>query len=260
MRTAYRSIALTGASSGLGRALAIEFAGPDVNLLLIGRNSQRLLAVAEECRLKGALVRIRVLDVRDRTALEEALWSFDQDTPIELLVANAGVSGWPTPAGQLEPEGETRRLMDINYLGMLNTIEPVLPRMVRRGRGRVAVISALAGLRAVPRMPGYSASKYAVRGYGVALRGMLAGTGVGVSVVYPGFVAPQEVSDTETEVGPAFERVARVISHHLVAGRSSIAVPFFTAAILAVTGLLPAALSDRIVTWFAKGRLPTPRP
>lgn len=259
MRTVYTSIALTGASSGLGRALAIEFAGPDVDMLLLGRNAQRLLSVADACRLKGAKVRIGVVDVRDRAAIAEALRSYDADAPIDLLIANAGVSGWPTPPGELEADGETRRLMTINYEGMLNTVEPVLPTLKARGRGRIAVISALAGLRAVPRMPGYSASRYAIRGYGIALRGLLAETGVAVSVVYPGFVAPQEITDDEAEVGPAFERLARAVAVGLVKGRSSIAVPVAMAGFLAVSGLLPARFSDAIVSWFARDRLPSPR-
>lgn len=256
MRRTYSSIALTGASSGLGRALAIAFAGPDVSMLLVGRSSARLLAVAEECRLKGANVRIAVVDVRDQVALSEALLSYDGDEPIDLLIANAGISGAPAPEGKPEPEGETRRLLDINYFGMLNTVEPLLPRFVARKRGRIAVISSLAGLRALPRLPGYSASKYAVRGYGIALRGWLGDHGVGVSVVYPGFIAPQEAGEHGREPGMAFEKAADVIARGLVKGRSSIAVPASTAVILAVTGLLPAALSDRIVAWFARGRVP----
>lgn len=256
MRRTYSSIALTGASSGLGRALAIAFAGPDVSMLLVGRSSARLLAVAEECRLKGANVRIAVVDVRDQVALSEALLSYDGDEPIDLPdrqrrhLWGAGAGGEAGAGGRDAAAPRHQLFRHAEHRGA------AAAALRRAQAGRIAVISSLAGLRALPRLPGYSASKYAVRGYGIALRGWLGDHGVGVSVVYPGFIAPQEAGEHGREPGMAFEKAADVIARGLVKGRSSIAVPASTAVILAVTGLLPAALSDRIVAWFARGRVP----
>lgn len=246
MQTRFSSVVLTGASSGIGEALAREFAAPGVTLLLIARDEARLEAVAAACRAKGATVETARIDVRDADAMRQTLESFDTRVPVDLVIANAGVSAGLTPGHGPEAPGVSRRLMEINYAGMLHTVEPLLPRLIARRAGRIALVSSLAGLRALPDMPSYSATKAAVRGYGIALRGWLARHHVGVTLIYPGFVtspmSARHAGARPFEI-PA-EKAATLIHHRLKSGRRVIAFPFPLAAGIFLGNLLPPWLSD----------------
>jgi NADP-dependent 3-hydroxy acid dehydrogenase YdfG len=188
MKHPYRSVVLTGASGGIGRALAEALAGPGVTMLLMGRDAARLAVVAEEAGRRGATVEVAGVDSRDDDAMATAILSFDSRHPVDLLIANAGVSAGLSPGRMPEAAGVSRRLMEVNYAGVLNTVEPMLPRLIARRGGQVVLVSSLAALRPQPDLPSYSATKMAVRGYGIALRGWLKAYGVGVTMVYPGFV------------------------------------------------------------------------
>ena len=242
----FRHIALTGASSGIGRALAVELSRPGVVLCLLGRDADRLRATADECRRRGADVRVAVVDVRDAAALAHDLTSFDDEHPIDLLIANAGVSAGLGAGRSPEETGTSRRLMEINYGGMLNTVEPLLPRFIARRAGRIALVSSLAGLRPQPDLPSYSATKMAVRGYGVALRGWLSPLGVGVSIIYPGFVtSPMSLRHKGAKPFEiSAEAAARLIVRRLARGRSVIAFPLPMAIGAFFNMMMPAWLSD----------------
>jgi short-subunit dehydrogenase len=246
MPRTYGTIAITGASSGIGAALARCFAQPDVTLCLIGRHADRLVAVADECRDKGATVEIAVADVRDAVMVGHMLTKFDDRHAIDLLIANAGVSAGLSPGRLPEAEGVSRRLMEINYGGMLNTVEPLLPRFIARRRGQIALVSSLAALRPQPDLPSYSASKMAVRGYGIALRGWLKDYGIDVSLVYPGFVT-SPMSARHRGAKPfeiPTDAAARHIVRKLRRRRAVIAFPFLLAAGAYLNMLLPAWASD----------------
>ncbi len=246
MPKTFATIAITGASSGIGAALARCFAQPDLTLCLIGRDAERLRAVAEECRDKGASVEIAVVDVRDAVMTRHMLEKFDDRHPIDLLIVNAGVSAGLEPGEKPEAEGVSRRLMEINYAGMLNTVEPLLPRLIARRRGHVALVSSLAALRPQPDLPSYSATKMAVRGYGIALRGWLRGHGVDVSVIYPGFVT-SPMSARHQGFKPfewSAEKAAAHIVRKLRRRRGAIAFPWPLAILSQLNMLLPPFLSD----------------
>ncbi len=181
-------ILITGASSGLGYALAVAYAVPGITLSLSGRDRQRLEEVAHVCRNLGAGVDIAQLCVTDKNAMADWVAGRHAATPLDIIIANAGISGGT--AGRIfgEPLDEARHIFDVNLTGVLNTIEPALPLMIARNRGQIVLISSLAGFRGMPGAPAYSASKGAVRFYGEALRGSLKRTGVQVNVVCPGFV------------------------------------------------------------------------
>ncbi|HVB17560.1 MAG TPA: SDR family NAD(P)-dependent oxidoreductase, partial [Stellaceae bacterium] len=103
MRAPYRVVAITGASSGLGAALALSYAGPQTVLGLIARNRERLAATAAACRAAGASVDSASIDVADRAAVASWLEEFDRAHPVELLIANAGTSAGPDPRSPGEP-------------------------------------------------------------------------------------------------------------------------------------------------------------
>jgi short-subunit dehydrogenase len=244
-----RSILITGASSGIGAALARAYAAPRTRLALCGRDAARLAAVANSCRERGAEVMEACLDVTEAAAVAAWIVNVDRTSPLELVIANAGVQGglWRDGAG--ETLDELHRVMEVNFGGVSNTLYPVLPAMRRRRRGQVALISSLAALRGIPFSPGYCASKAAVRIYGEALRSWLAPEGIGVSVVLPGFV---ETRLSHTVAGPKplilpAERAARIIRRGLARGRRQIAFPYPLYVGMQLMRALPAGLVDAIL-------------
>ena len=176
-------VLITGASSGIGAALAIEYAGPGVRLALFGRDEGRVREVAEACRAKGALVAAILVDVTDAEAMTTAVILVDDAHPLDLVIANAGVSGAMLGDGR-----GVAHLFAVNVMGVAHTVEPLLPRLTGRGRGQIALMSSLASFVARPGTAAYCASKAAVRIWGEGLRERLAPHGVAVSVICPGFV------------------------------------------------------------------------
>jgi len=189
MRAPYRVVVITGASSGLGAALAAAYAGPGVAMGLIGRNPERLAASAAACRAAGAIVDSAEIDVADGQALGAWLEAFDSAHPVELLIANAGTSAGPDPDSPGEALALTERQLATNLIGAINTMAPLVPRLCERGRGRIVAIASVAAFRGLPNSPGYCASKAGLRAYAEALRPRLMRYGVGVTVVCPGFFA-----------------------------------------------------------------------
>lgn len=178
-----QNIAITGASSGLGAALARHYAAPGITLHLQGRSETRLSQVASECQKRGATVHMRILDVTDAQAMQTWLEAI---APIDLVIANAGISAGTGGVG--ESAAQVRALFATNIDGVVNTVQPLIPSMVARGRGQIAIVSSLAGIRALPSTPAYSASKACVRYFGESMRGWLCHKGVEVSVICPGYI------------------------------------------------------------------------
>ena len=187
MTTAPRSILITGASSGLGHAVAVEYAAPGTTLFLGGRNEARLEAVAGDCRKQGAEVHLKAIDVANAEAVRDWVVACDETSPLDLVLANAGISGGTSGLEGAEPEDQVRQVFDINVNGVLNTVLPMIPRMTERRAGQIAIVASLAGYRGVPGAA-YCASKAAVKVFGEGLTGVLHGVGVGVSVICPGYV------------------------------------------------------------------------
>jgi NAD(P)-dependent dehydrogenase (short-subunit alcohol dehydrogenase family) len=134
----------------------------------------------------GAEVETAVLDVADRQAMAAFVAAADAAAPLDLVVANAGISAG-TGDGAESPE-QARRIFAVNVDGVVNTVAPILDAMAARGSGQIAIISSLAGFRGLPGAPAYCASKAAVRVWGEALRADWSRRGVRVNVVCPGFV------------------------------------------------------------------------
>jgi short-subunit dehydrogenase len=248
-RRSAHSIVITGASSGLGAALARSYAAPGITLGLIGRNTKRLAATREACQAKGATVRVGALDVAEAAPLADWLGAFDQASPIDLLLANAGISAGPAPQSASEGLEIASRQVRTNLLGAMNTIEPLLPALVARGRGQIAVVSSLAGYRGLAYSPAYSASKAGTRAYGEALRALLAPRGIKVSVICPGFFASPM---TDRFIGPhpfrlTLERTTAIVRRGLDRGKRRIVFPWPLAFGMRCADLMPAFLSDRII-------------
>jgi short-subunit dehydrogenase len=248
----FRAAVITGASSGLGAALARAYAAPGVALGLIGRNPDRLAAVADSCRAAGSTVEFATIDVVDGGSLAAWLGAFDRAHSVDLVIANAGISAGPGPGEMGEDIATTARQVAVNLLGAVNTVVPLLPTMTARGRGRVAFIASLAAYRGLPYAPGYSASKAGLRAYGEALRPLVEPRGIGVTVVCPGFFASPM---TDRWVGAtsfliSAERAAHKIERGIDRGRRRISFPWPLAIGLRACDVLPAAIGDRILRHF----------
>lgn len=219
------SIFITGASSGLGKALAEAYASSDVCLFLCGRNKERLFETAANCKEKGAEVYTYLFDVTDAFAAQEAILNADATHPIDLLIANAGISG-----GVLgEPEGgaQTRQIFNTNIFGVVNSVLPALERMRKRKSGQIAIIASIAGYRGLPSAPAYSASKSCVKAWGEALRGWLRDEKIKVNVICPGFIKTP-LTDANVFKMPFLmqpQKAARIIKKGIAKNKAIITFP-----------------------------------
>jgi short-subunit dehydrogenase len=243
-------VVITGASGGIGRALAEHFAAPGRLLSLTGRDQARLDAAVDACRAKGAEVRLALLDVVDARSLGDWLLAIDRERPIDVLIANAGIGGsaaMPSGAGEAGPLAN--EILAVNMAGVINTVTPVLPLMLARGAGHLALVSSLAGYLGLPQSPVYSASKAAVRIYGDALRRRARRHGVYVTNIMPGFVDTPMSQSLAT--GRPFcwsaERAARHIAAAIDRGAAQSVFPWQLRLAIAAQSLLPMGLSDFIL-------------
>jgi NADP-dependent 3-hydroxy acid dehydrogenase YdfG len=247
-----KTILITGASSGIGRALAFAYAREGVSLSLIGRDRERLEDTAAAARARGAEVSIGQLDVRDRDAMAHWIEAADMRRPFDLVIANAGITTGLAPGDIAEDPSAVRAIIGTNLIGVLNTVEPLIAPMCARGAGQIAFVGSIAGLRGLPYAPSYCATKAAVHAYSESLRGRIEARGVRVSLVVPGFVKtplndsidavkPLEVTGTEAAI---------LIQRGLERGRAIIPFPRSLYLLARLARILPAPLVDKVMARF----------
>ena len=213
----------------------------------MGRNAQRLEEIATHCRAAGAQVTLCHVDVKERDPMREALFTYDAAHPIDLLIANAGISAGAGGEDGTESEAQVREVFAVNIEGVLNSVLPVLPLMQKRRKGSVALMSSLAGLRGLPNCPSYSASKMAVRGLGEGLRGTYGPHGVKVSVICPGYIHTPMTNANNFPMPLLMdaEKAARIIQRGIAFSRARIAFPLALYLPLWLLTCLPVAWTDR---------------
>lgn len=245
-----KHILITGASSGIGAALAKHYAAPGVRLNLSGRNETRLAEIAEICRVRGATVETMLVDVTDRDGMARWIEAADAAQPLDLVIANAGISGGTGGVMSGEPVDQAREIFDVNLTGVLNTVGPILSRMIARRNGQIALISSLVGFRGYPSAPAYSASKGAVRFYGEALRGTLSKTGVKVNVVCPGFVVSRmtDANDFYMPMLMDADKAAAQIACGLSRNKGRIAFPLLLHCSVWFISILPDCIAQKFLS------------
>ncbi|HWB47709.1 MAG TPA: SDR family NAD(P)-dependent oxidoreductase [Stellaceae bacterium] len=242
-----KTIVITGASSGIGEALARRYAREGARLGLLGRSDARLRRVADECRRLGSDVEAVTIDVRARAEMFAWLEQFDAAHPVDLLFANAGVMAGRPADGVMETVEASYALVETNVLGTLNTIHPLLPHMMARRAGQIAVVSSIAGFIPLPDAPSYGASKAATLNYGLALRGLLDEHGIKVSVICPGYVRTPMMAQESGHKPGVMEPAAAVelILRGLARNKPVITFPFGFSLMTRIGGLLPDGLRRR---------------
>lgn len=242
----YAHVLITGASSGIGEALALFYASSGTQLLsLCGRNKERLDLVAEVCRGLGAEVSVKILDIADK----DAVWTWVNDQnekkPLNLVFANAGV------ATLEETADNVRRTFEINVMGVVNTVLPVIELFKKAPLSQVkhiAITSSIAGYHGMPTCPSYAATKAGVKAWGEGLRLSLRPLGINVSVICPGFVRSR-ITDKNTCPMPFFmeaEQAARIIAKRIEKNVGLIAFPWQMRLATWLGSILPNCISEFI--------------
>lgn len=245
----FAAVVITGASRGLGAALARRFAAPGVRLLLVARGEPGLRAVAADCAARGAEAEIAVLDVRDAAALAAALAAFEAGGPVDLAIANAGTSAGTAPDGTPETGAQAAAQVAVNLLGAMHLVGPLLPGMLARKQGAIGLVASVAAFRGLPDTPGYCASKAGLLAWGEALRAAHGPRGLRVTVLCPGFF-DSAMGDRYRGPKPlrlGLEEAAARCHRALVAGRARAVFPAPLGWLLRLLALLPPGLGDRAV-------------
>jgi len=176
--------------------------------------------------------------------MQAFLEEFDRTHPVDLLIANAGVMAGRPPDGTIESPEASYSLLEINVLGVLNSIHPLLSKMIVRGRGQIGIVSSIAGFIPLPDAPSYGASKAAILSYGLGLRSLLHTQGISVSVICPGYVKTpmmaQESGWKPFALEPA--AAASLIARGLARNRPIITFPLLFSLMTRIGGLLPDRL------------------
>jgi short-subunit dehydrogenase len=240
-------VMITGASSGIGRGVALETAARGASVGLVARREELLHELEDEIGALNVKVVVAAADVRDAAAVRAAADRFRKELgPIDVLVANAGV-GTSSHAVQLQPD-HVAEVININVLGGVNTVAAVAPEMVERGQGRLVAISSLAAYRGLAKSAAYCASKAAMSAYFESVRIDLRNTGVEVTIIHPGFIKTAITAGREAkmpylmELDDAVKKIVAAIEK----GKRSYAFPWQLASMVRVTMLLPSAMYDWI--------------
>jgi short-subunit dehydrogenase len=244
-----RVVLITGASSGIGRALAVELGRRGARVGLTARREEELLRVAEEVVRAGGKALALAADVRNAQELNRVAERVRESWGrVDVLVANAGMS--TTTAGGSLNAGEASDVITINVIGVVNSVAAVLPDMLKRGSGQLVAISSLASYRGLPKSGAYSASKAAVSTFFESLRVDLIRSGVDVTVIHPGFIRTPMTANRKKklpfllEPGDAACRILRAIERRA----RTYAFPWQLSSLVRVIKHLPGALYDRLAS------------
>ena len=240
---------VTGASSGIGRALALELACRGYQVGLVARRRKALEDLACEIETRGGRAQVAAADVGDRQALHAAIQQIEcAFGPVDVIIANAGF-GAPTRLAPLNVT-DVEDTFRVNVLGVVYSIEAVLPGMLDRGRGQLVAVSSMASFKGLPGESAYCASKAAVNLYMEGLRIALRNRGIAVTTICPGFVAtaitPMDAAAAPFEITAlaAARRIARAIEQRK---SGLIRFPWPMAMLMALICRLPDSLVAHLV-------------
>lgn len=239
-----RTILITGASGGIGAALARTHAASGVTMLLWGRDEARLNETARACRARGAVCHLDAFDLRDADTLVARLSAADSQSPIGLAIFNAGLGGSVDKDAVAETPQSARATAEVNFVSPIIAANLIAVRMASRGHGHIVLVGSIAESYPLPMAPTYAATKAGLRMFAEALGIRMAKHNVMVTLVSPGFV-DTPMSRRVPEAKPflmSADDAARVITAKIAQGARTIVVPWQFSVIRALTNLLPRAL------------------
>src|SRR5712691_9522553 len=244
---ANKVVMITGASSGIGRGLAVELGRRGAMLGLVARRADALDEVVREIEAAGSAVLALPADVQSANSIRVAADKLRAGLgPIDVLIANAGI-GPTRDAAELDAE-EVADVIKVNVIGASNSVAAVVPEMVARGQGHLVAISSLAAYRGLPASAAYCASKAAVSAFFESLRIDLEPKGIAVTIIHPGFIKTPLTSGREAqmpflmELDDAVQKIVRAIEKQ----KKSYAFPWQLATIVRVGMVMPFWMYDRI--------------
>ena len=239
-----KSVFITGASSGLGRGLALHFAKAGARVFAAARRKDELAKLAAEAE-PGAIVPVP-LDVQDIDALVNAVHRAEEESggALEMVIANAGL-GHPTSARKID-WAMVKKIMDVNVTAACVTVAAALPKMVARDHGHVVAVSSLAAFRGMPGNGAYCASKAAVHTFMESIRVDLRRTRVKATTIYPGFVKTELTAKNKFRMPFLMELddAVKVMARGLARGARTISFPLPMAAVTRTLGALPSAVYE----------------
>jgi short-subunit dehydrogenase len=238
---------ITGAGGALGTALAARIAAAGGALSLCDLAPEGLRAAAARCSRQGGAVTAELIDVRNGPALRDWIDARDTARPLECVIANAGIS-LERPQGAVgEALDSALEIIQVNLIGVLNTVYPAIERMSERGRGRIVLIASLASLAGFPRVPVYAATKAAVRVFGQSIHPTLRRRGIELLIACPGFFQSRMTFvDRPVPLGMSADEVAARIETALRRGRTRVSFPAPLVAMISLLRVLPYHLRARI--------------
>ena len=207
-----KTAVVTGASSGIGRAAALELARRGANVVLAARRAERLDEVARACEALGVRASVSVADVSSRDDCRRLI---DGAGEVDVLVNNAGFAVFD-PIESAQP-ADLEAMVATNYLGTVWCTQAVLPQMLARRRGTIVNVASIAGIMGYARMGGYCATKFAIAGFTEALRDEVVSRGVRVALVCPGTTETEFFAHAERGKMPGASRLIPGISPERVA-------------------------------------------
>ncbi len=243
-----KRVFLTGASSGIGEALAIAMAKKGAILGLIARRKELLVKLAAECEAAGGTARVFACDVTNEDAVLNAADEFFAEfNRIDILIANAGIGGNDAETRALHPIA-VRKVIDINLMGAVNSVYAVLPRMLERGSGQIVAVSSLAGFRGLPKSAAYSASKAGMTAFFESVRLDVKHSGVDVTIIQPGFIRTPLTSGRSSKMPFLMDLDAAIplFIKAIEKKKKFAAFPWQLATIVRAGKFMPAWVYDRI--------------
>ena len=246
------NILITGASSGLGAALAEQYAGEGVRLILWGRDEARLNATAERCRELGATVDVDHFDLRDVDELISRLQARDEQTPVDLAFFNAGIGGELAKGVSVETPRRSHEIAMVNIIAPVVSATVLAQSMTQRKRGHIVLLGSVAGRYPLPMAPTYSGSKAGLAMFAEALRLQLMKHDVAVTLVSPGFMDTpmSQQLHSPTPFMIKAETAAVRIKKKIVRRPARIIIPWPYAALDIATRLVPKAIIGAVLRRF----------
>lgn len=243
-----KRIILTGASSGIGRALAIEYGKRGDSLVLVARREEQLRDVAAAVASAGGRAVVLVDDITNPGSAERALAMAEESFGgVDIIIMNAAL-GAPAFASSFDA-AETERVMEVNYYSIVRMIAAALPRMLAERRGQLVAVSSLAAYRGMPGSGPYNASKAAVTVLMESLRTELHGSGVYLTTIAPGFVRSEMTAQNEFEMPFMLDAdvAARRIANAIARRTTEYRFPLPTSLMVRFANMLPNWIYDRLL-------------